>query len=149
MRRTLLTIVATCFVLAGCGARDETNLPVVSAASQATLHAAVVEAKISDVPISVEVTGQVATVYQATLSSRIQGTIDRVLVIRELMASGLTVRLIKAVLPHLTDEPEPVCAQFLAEVQDHRDRLAARIAVLTAQQEALDAYLREARRPAP
>jgi DNA-binding transcriptional MerR regulator len=75
-------------------------------------------------------------------------TIDRVLVIRELVESGLPLRLIKAVLPRLTDEPEAECPEFLAEVKDHRDRLAARIAILTAQREALDAYLREARRPA-
>jgi len=77
-----------------------------------------------------------------------RSTIDKVLVIRELVGSGLPVRLIKAVLPRLTDEPEAVCAEFLAEVQEHRDRLTARIAVLTAQQEALDVYLREARQPA-
>jgi DNA-binding transcriptional MerR regulator len=70
-----------------------------------------------------------------------QSTIDRVLVIRELLGSGLPVRLIREVLPRLTDEPEAVCPEFLAEVQSHRDRLAARIAVLTGQQTALDAYL--------
>ncbi|GAB3977154.1 MerR family transcriptional regulator [Actinoallomurus acanthiterrae] len=75
-----------------------------------------------------------------------QSTIDKVLVIRELVESGLPVRLIKAGL-RLTDQPEAMCAEFLAEVQEHRDRLAARIAVLTAQQEALEAYLRQARRP--
>ena len=81
MRRTLWTIVAMCVGLTACGSRDETNVPAVSAAPQATIHATVVEAKVSEVPIRVEVTGQVATVYQATLSSRIQGTIDRVLVL--------------------------------------------------------------------
>ena len=70
-----------CLGFAACGSKEETNVPVVSAAPQTTVHATVVEAKISEVPISVEVTGQVATVYQATLSSRIQGTIDRVLVL--------------------------------------------------------------------
>ncbi|HEX9154498.1 MAG TPA: biotin/lipoyl-binding protein, partial [Nitrospira sp.] len=38
------------------------------------------EIKTVQVPVRVEVTGQVATVYQATLSSRIQGTIDQLLV---------------------------------------------------------------------
>lgn len=38
------------------------------------------EIKTSQVPIRVEVTGQVAAAYQATLSSRIQGTIDKLLV---------------------------------------------------------------------
>ncbi|MGW3204456.1 MerR family transcriptional regulator [Streptomyces sp. NPDC001135] len=77
-------------------------------------------------------------------------TIDRVLVIRSLLASGLPVRLIKEVLPRLTDGPgdvgtDAVCARFLHEVQSYRDRLAARIADLSAQQTALDTYLRQAR----
>lgn len=80
-----------------------------------------------------------------------QSTIDRVLVIRSLLESGLPVRLIREVLPRLADGPDVgtdvVCAEFLHEVQSHRDRLAARIAVLSDQQAALDAYLREARRP--
>ncbi|MEU0074837.1 MerR family transcriptional regulator [Streptomyces sp. NPDC006332] len=80
-----------------------------------------------------------------------QSTVDRVLVIRSLLESGLPVRLIREVLPSLTDGPDVVgtemaCAEFLHEVQSYRDRLAARIAVLSDQQAALDAYLREARR---
>ncbi|MEV3970270.1 MerR family transcriptional regulator [Streptomyces sp. NPDC050698] len=79
-----------------------------------------------------------------------QSTIDRVLVIRTLLESGLPVRLIKELLPHLTGGSDAgtgaVCAEFLHEVQSHRDRLAARIAVLSGQQAALDTYLREARR---
>jgi DNA-binding transcriptional MerR regulator len=78
-----------------------------------------------------------------------QSTIDRVHVIRSLLESGLPVRLIREVLPHLTDGPgvgaDAVCAEFLHEVRSHRDRLAARIAVLSSQQAALDVYLREAR----
>jgi DNA-binding transcriptional MerR regulator len=80
-----------------------------------------------------------------------RSTIDRVLVIRSLLESGLPVRLIKEVLPHLTDGPDAstdlLCAEFLDEVRSYRDRLAARIAVLSAQQSALDAFLREARHP--
>ncbi|MGW2472806.1 MerR family transcriptional regulator [Streptomyces sp. NPDC001665] len=79
-----------------------------------------------------------------------QSTIDRVLVIRSLLESGLPVRLIREVLPGLTDGTEAgteaVCAEFLHEVQDYRDRLATRIAALSEQQAALDTYLREARR---
>ena len=73
-----ITIVALFF--AGCGPKEETNVPAVSAAPQSTIRATVVEAKVSEVPVRVEVTGQVITQYQATLSSRIQGTIERVLV---------------------------------------------------------------------
>ena len=50
------------------------------AAPQKTIQAAVVEVKPTSVPIRVEVTGQVAPIFQATLSSRIQGTIDQLLV---------------------------------------------------------------------
>ncbi len=78
-----------------------------------------------------------------------QSTIDRVLVIRSLLKSGLPVRLIKEILPRLTDGggagSGPLCAEFVQEVQRYRDRLAARIAELSAQQSALDAYLRGAR----
>ncbi|MEV4076286.1 MerR family transcriptional regulator [Nonomuraea fuscirosea] len=82
-----------------------------------------------------------------------QSTIDRVLTIRSLLESGLSVRLIRELLPRLTDEPDvdtdAVRAEFLHEVQSYRDRLAARISVLTDQQAALDTYLRQARHPAP
>ncbi|MER7519091.1 MerR family transcriptional regulator [Streptomyces sp. NPDC126499] len=82
-------------------------------------------------------------------------TIDRVRVIRSLLESGLPVRLVKEVLPHLADGPDggghtdAVCDEFLHQVRSYRDRLAARIAVLTDQQAALDAYLQEARRADP
>jgi DNA-binding transcriptional MerR regulator len=76
-----------------------------------------------------------------------QSTIDRVLVIRTLLESGLPVRLIREVLPRLAGGPDVgtnvLCAEFLHEVQSYRDRLASRIAVLSDQQAALDAYLRE------
>lgn len=64
----------------GCGSREEPVAPVVSGAPQKTIQAAVVEAKPASVPIRVEVTGQVVPIFQATLSSRIQGTIDTLLV---------------------------------------------------------------------
>ncbi len=67
-------------LLAGCGSKEEPTTTVVSAAPQKTIQAAVVEIKSTSVPIRVEVTGQVAPIFQATLSSRIQGTIDKLLV---------------------------------------------------------------------
>jgi DNA-binding transcriptional MerR regulator len=82
-----------------------------------------------------------------------QSTIDRVLVIRSLLESGLPARLIREVLPRLADAPDVttdvVCAEFLREVQSYHDRLAARIAVLSDRQAALAAYLRNARRNDP
>ena len=77
-----------------------------------------------------------------------RSTIDRVFVIRSLLESGLSVRLIKEVLPHLTEGPRDtadlLCAEFLDEVRAYRDRLAARIAALNAQRSALDVFLGEA-----
>ncbi|WP_433889685.1 MerR family transcriptional regulator [Streptomyces sp. CA-111067] len=87
-----------------------------------------------------------------------RSTVDRVLVVRSLLESGLPVRLIRELMPGPTGESgggagggagmgtgaDAVCAEFLREVRSYRDRLAARIAVLSDRQAALDAYLREA-----
>jgi DNA-binding transcriptional MerR regulator len=70
-----------------------------------------------------------------------QSTIDRVAAIRSLLESGLPVRLVRDLLPHLG--AGSVCSEFVDEVEQYRDRLARRVAVLSAQQAALDAYLRE------
>jgi DNA-binding transcriptional MerR regulator len=71
-------------------------------------------------------------------------TIDRVLVIRSLLESGLPVRLIKDALPHVADADSALLgSEFLDEVRSYRDRIAARITALSAQQSALDAFLDE------
>ncbi|MEU3167754.1 MerR family transcriptional regulator [Streptosporangium sp. NPDC006930] len=78
-------------------------------------------------------------------------TIDRVIVIRLLLDSGLSVRLIRDVLPHVTGESmgrDQLCEEFLVEVRRYRDRLKTRVAALTTQLSALDAFLDESsRRP--
>lgn len=66
--------------IAGCGPGEAPSTPVVSASSRSTIQAEMVEVRAAQVPIRVEVTGQVAAIYQATLSSKIQGTIEKVLV---------------------------------------------------------------------
>lgn len=70
-----------------------------------------------------------------------QSTIDRVLVIRSLLECGLPVRLVREALSGNADKPS---AEFLHQVARHRDRLATRIAILSGQRAALDAYLRGA-----
>ena len=79
-----------------------------------------------------------------------RSTIDRVRVIRSLLESGLPVRLIRDVLPHLArrgdEAADELCPEFLDEVQGYRDRLGERIAALSTQQSALDAFLDEAGR---
>lgn len=75
-------------------------------------------------------------------------TVDRIRIIRSLLESGLPIRLIKEMLPHLADRPDAGADQLGAELLDHirgyRDRLADRIAGLSAQRSALDAFLRDA-----
>lgn len=73
-------ILVALLLLAGCGSKEEPATTVVSAVPQKTIQVVVVEAQSTSVPIRVEVTGQVAPIFQATLSSRIQGTIDKLLV---------------------------------------------------------------------
>ncbi|WP_330299139.1 MerR family transcriptional regulator [Streptomyces sp. NBC_00503] len=76
-----------------------------------------------------------------------RAAIDRVRVIRFLVESGLPMRLIKEVLPYITPKTSPrgICPQFLAEVEEYRDRLVERIAGLATQQASLDAFLGAAR----
>lgn len=128
MRSTLWIITAMCLGLAGCGSKEEPSVPAVSAAPQVTIHAAVVEAKVSEVPIRVEVTGQVATVYQATLSSRIQGTIERVLV-RE----GTEVKKGQTLLELDKRDLEADLARAVAEVENAEAHLS-RMKTLYAEQ---------------
>jgi DNA-binding transcriptional MerR regulator len=70
--------------------------------------------------------------------------LQRIQVIRHLLDSGLSIKLIKEILHHLTDrpaDPDPISPAFLSEVTRYRDRLAERVAVLAAQQAALDTFL--------
>jgi len=73
-------LVLVTMVASACGPREDPAPTAVSAAPQSAIHGAVVEVATVQAPIRVEVTGQVAPVYQAVLSSRVQGTIDKLLV---------------------------------------------------------------------
>lgn len=81
MRRFLL-LIAAILVSAGCGQREEPPADQVTTTLPQAIQSSVVEIKTVEVPIRVEVTGQVTPIFQATLSSRIQGMIDK-LVVRE------------------------------------------------------------------
>ena len=76
-------LVVALLVAAGCGQSEQPSrtgeAPSVTAV-QPALQLAVIEVETGQVPVTVEVTGQVTAVYQATLASRIQGTIDNLLV---------------------------------------------------------------------
>ncbi len=73
-------LMAVMVFAGGCEGKKESEVSPVSAAPQAGLPLATVTVATSPVPIRVEVTGRVESLYQATLSSRIQGTIDKLLV---------------------------------------------------------------------
>jgi RND family efflux transporter MFP subunit len=105
-------LIALALLVVGCGSKEEPATSVVSAAPQSTIQSAVVEIRTTQVPIRVEVTGQVTAVFQATLSSRIQGTINK-LFVREgtQVAKGQTLieldnRDVKAELARTTAEVE-------------------------------------------
>ncbi|MCE3225075.1 MAG: RND-type efflux transporter, rane-fusion protein [Nitrospira sp.] len=71
------------FVLAGCGQGEEPSHPQEvrpATALASPIQASIVEVQIVEVPLTVEVTGQVTALYQATLASRVQGTIDNLMV---------------------------------------------------------------------
>lgn len=76
MKRALIAIL----LLAGCEAKEGTDTAVVSSVQPASIQTEVVEIQHTAVPIRIEVTGQVAAIFQAVLSSRIQGGIDKLFV---------------------------------------------------------------------
>lgn len=116
MNRLLIGLLL--LVSFGCGSKEEPVTTVGSAAPQATIQAAVVEIATVQVPIRVEVTGQVKAIFQATLSSRIQGTIDTLLVREGMRVSkGQTLiqldnRDVQADLARATAEVENAQAQL-------------------------------------
>lgn len=73
-------LIATALLPVGCGAQEKPATAMVSFAPQEIIQDEVLEIKQTSVPIRIEVTGQVAAIFQASLSSRIQGTIDTVFV---------------------------------------------------------------------
>lgn len=77
---TTRVVLAGIMLVVGCDTKEQAAPPQVAASARPVIQSPVVEVQTSAVPIRVEVTGQVATVYQATLSSRIQGSIDTLLV---------------------------------------------------------------------
>jgi len=66
--------------LAGCESKEGPATPVVSSVQPVSIQAEIVDITHTSVPIRVEVTGQVAATFQAVLSSRIQGSIDKLFV---------------------------------------------------------------------
>jgi len=111
-------LMAAVLLAAGCGSKDEPPIPVVSAEPQTTIQASVIEIRTSQAPVRVEVTGQVMPIFQAVLSSRIQGTIDQLLV-RE----GTTVVKGQTLLQLDSRDVEADMARGSAEVENAKAQL--------------------------
>jgi RND family efflux transporter MFP subunit len=79
MRAAALGLLAA-LMLAGCGQREESAKPPAGAPLPSAVQAAVVEARLEAVPVRLELTGRVAAVTQAVLSSQIRAVIEAVLV---------------------------------------------------------------------
>lgn len=112
-------IIALAFLpLAGCGVKEESTPVTNSSEARRTIRAEVIKVVQTSVPIRIEVTGLVAAVYQATLSSRIQGTIDTLLV-RE----GTVVSKGQPVIRLDSRDVEAELARAVAEIENARAHL--------------------------
>ena len=82
-----------------------------------------------------------------------EGTLSRVEQIRDLLAAGLSTQVILAIVPCLQSPREPVvfdgvAPETAALLERERDRLTARITVLTRNRDAVSYYLDELQRRA-
>ena len=111
-------LLAAALLPVGCGSKEESITAVASATSQETIQAEVVEITYASVPIRIDVTGQVAAIFHAALSSRIQGTIDTLFVregtpvVKGQMLIQLDNRDVRADLARASAEVENTKAQL-------------------------------------
>ncbi|MCP9464576.1 MAG: efflux RND transporter periplasmic adaptor subunit [Nitrospira sp.] len=120
MKRAVVPVLAS-VLIAGCGVGEESAPVQSSPEPRKTIRAEVIEVAQTTVPVLVEVTGQVAAVYQATLSSRVQGTIEKLLV-REGMAVSKGQPLIQLDSRDLEAELARAVAE-LDNAKAHLDRM--------------------------
>lgn len=80
MTKPVKQALVAILLLAGCESKEGPEMPAVSSASPVSIEAEIVEITHTPVPIRIEVTGQVTATFQAVLSSRIQGSIDKLFV---------------------------------------------------------------------
>ena len=111
-------MAASLLLAAGCGSKDEPVVPAMSAEPQRTIQASIIEIRTVQAPVRVEVTGRVVPIFQAVLSSRIQGTIDRLLV-RE----GTTVVKGQPLIQLDNRDVEADLARVSAEVENAKAQL--------------------------
>lgn len=76
----LMLAVAMAALLTACNSREEPVQSARTPTAPASIQAAVTEVRAVQVPLRVEVTGQITALVQATLSSQIQSTVEKLLV---------------------------------------------------------------------
>ena len=76
----LVLAVAIAALLSACSSREESGQPARTPAAPSSIQTMVTEVQTVQVPLRVEVTGQITALVQATLSSHIQSTVDKLLV---------------------------------------------------------------------
>lgn len=79
MYRLVLAVMMVVSITA-CNSREEPVQPARTPTVSAPIQAAVTEVQTVQVPLRVEVTGQITALVQATLSSQVQSTVDKLLV---------------------------------------------------------------------
>lgn len=76
----LMLVVMMVVSIAACNSREEPVQPARTSTVPAPIQAAVTAVYQVEVPLRVEVTGQITALVQATLSSQVQSTVDKLLV---------------------------------------------------------------------
>jgi RND family efflux transporter MFP subunit len=138
--RVILFATVLALSLAGCSPGDEPVPPAASTPAPAVVQGSVVEVGLAPLPIRVEVTGQVAAASQATLSSKIQGTVQE-LPVRE----GSAVSKGQVLVRLDSRDLETNLARAEAELENARSTLN-RIEHLLAQDAATKQEVDDARR---
>ncbi|MDH5668506.1 MAG: efflux RND transporter periplasmic adaptor subunit [Nitrospira sp.] len=119
MTKPLAQVFFAILLLVGCDSKEGTERPEPSSAHPVSIQAEILEVTHTSVPIRIEVTGQVTATFQAVLSSRIQGSIDR-LMVRE----GITVTKGQTLVRLDNRDVEADLARAAADVENTKAHLA-------------------------
>ncbi len=111
-------VLVSVLVLAACGRQEDAGAPQAPGVAPA-LRAAVTEVRAAEIPIRLEVTGQIAAVSQATLSSQIQAAVEE-LRVRE----GTPVRTAQTLVVLDSRDLQAEVARAKAEAENAKAHLA-------------------------
>ncbi len=119
MTKMLIHVFIAILLLAGCESKEGTERPEVSSTRPVSIQAEILDVTHTSVPIRIEVTGQVTATFQAVLSSRIQGSIDK-LMVRE----GMTVTKGQTLVQLDNRDVEADLARASADMENTKAQLA-------------------------